>query len=51
MTIGIRVNGDRLDAHFRARTHNTNRYLSSVGDEYFFNHWEFPIFGTQTGGL
>ena len=51
MAIGIRINGDRLDAHFRARTHNADSYLSSVGDEYFFNHREYPIFGTQTGRL
>src|SRR5512146_2259481 len=48
MTIGIRVDGDRLDAHLRARTHDANCNLSSVGDEYFFNHWLYPIFGTQT---
>jgi hypothetical protein len=39
MAIGISVNCNRLDPHLGTRTHNANRYLPSVGDEYFFNHW------------
>jgi hypothetical protein len=38
MAVGIRVDGDRLDAHFRACAHNANGDFTAVGDEYFFNH-------------
>jgi hypothetical protein len=48
MAIGIGVDGNRLDAHFRARALDTNCDLSSVGDEYSFNHWgNSNWFGTQ----
>jgi len=38
MTVGIRVDGDRFDAHFRAGAHNADGNFTAVGDEYFFNH-------------
>jgi hypothetical protein len=50
MAVGIRIDGHRLDAHLGTRAHDAHGNLSSVGDEYFFNHWEFPVrFGSQRG--
>ena len=43
MAIGIRVDGNRLDAHFRARAHNANRNFPTVGDKYFLNHEIDPV--------
>ncbi len=41
VAVGIGVDGDRLDAHFRAGTHDADGNFTTVGDEYFFNH-EYP---------
>src|SRR3989338_1194428 len=57
MTIGISVDGDRFDAHFRAGTYNADGYFTAVGDEYFVNHTlilnlaKWGMFGQTIVGL
>lgn len=38
MAVGIGIDGDRLDAHFRARTNNAHGDFAAIGYEYFFYH-------------
>ena len=38
MAVGIGVDGDRLDAHFRARTDDAHGDFAAIGYEYFFYH-------------
>jgi hypothetical protein len=37
LTIGFRVNGDRLDPHFLTGPNDPAGDLASIGDEYFAN--------------
>ena len=36
--VGLRINGDRFDAHFAARAHDAEGDLATVGDEDFVEH-------------
>src|SRR3989338_5301723 len=38
MTIGISIDGDRLDAHFRAGAYDADGNFTADGDENLFNH-------------
>ena len=38
VTIGIGIDGDRLDAQFGAGAHDADGDLAPVGDQYFLKH-------------
>jgi hypothetical protein len=38
MTVGVGVDGDRLDAQFGAGAHDADSDLAPVGDQYFLEH-------------
>ncbi len=51
MAVGFGVDGDRADAHFGARAHDTHGDLAAVGDEDFLDHGGFRYSGDARAHL
>jgi len=39
VSIGLRINRDRSDAHFRAGANQPYSYFTPIGDKDFLNQW------------